>query len=96
MKLLILYLCIPFVIGMFNHQSFTTNKYVPPQSIGGGMMSQGGFVPVHNTYVPPQSIGAGMMSQGQIVQKIIPPPSPIIQTIIDIATFTARGSNNEK
>jgi len=49
---------------------------------------------VSNKYTPPQTIGGGMMSQGGIFEKNIQPPSPVIQSIIDIATMTARGKKN--
>ena len=71
--------------------SYTSTKYIPPQSIGGGMMSSGGYINVQNTYHSPQSIGAGMMSNGGWTQTEIKPKDPLIQTIIDITAFTARG-----
>lgn len=81
----------------FVTQPFLSQKYIPPQSIGGGMMSQGGFVKVHQTYVAPQSIGGGMMSQGGVVETVLPTPSPFKQFIIDVATMTAAGhSSNNK
>lgn len=90
-NIILIICCVSCIFGQFNSPSFTSYKYVPPQSIGGGMMSQGKFVETHNQYVPPQSIGGGMMEHGGFVEKVIPQPSPVIQTIIDIATFTARG-----
>ena len=86
----------PFTNNPPNYNpSFVSNKYIPPQNIGGGMMSQGGFVQTINKYTPPQNIGGRMMSQGGFVEKNISPPSPVIQSIIDIATMTARGKKNE-
>jgi hypothetical protein len=86
---LILSLMVPAANGI-------STKYIPPQSVGGGMMSQGGFVQVQNTYHPPQSIGGGMISQGGWAQTEIRPKDPVIQAIIDIAAFTARGKQPQE
>ena len=51
------------VFGYFNYHR-TTYDYHAPQSIGGGMQSQGGYVKMHETYHAPQSIGGGMSSPG--------------------------------
>lgn len=95
MILIIMVLALVGIDASFN-PSFTSTKYIPPQSIGGGMMSQGGFINVQNTYHAPQNIGAGMSSNGGWTQTEIRPKDPLIQTIIDIASFTASGhkSNN--
>jgi len=68
---------------------YTSKKYVPPQSIGGGMQSAGGWVTVVNQYHPPQSVGGGMHSVGGWSSTPVPSPSPVIQTIIDVAAFMA-------
>lgn len=78
--------------------AYVSTQYIPPQSVGGGMISSGGYINVQNTYHAPQSIGMSMMSQGGWVQTEIKPKDPIIQAIINIASFTARGheSNNPR
>ena len=86
----------PFTQDNVRGGSFITHKYIPPQNIGAGMISPGIFIKVQNQYVPPQNIGGGRISQGGIAQVIIPPPSPVIQTIIDIATMTARGQKSNE
>ena len=87
----------PQVSSSIFNPSHSSTIYAPPQSIGGGMMSQGGYIKVQNTYHAPQSIGGGMMSHGGWTQTEIKPINPVIQTIIDIATLTAGGhkSNNK-
>lgn len=77
---------------------YSTTQYIPPQSVGGGMMSQGGNINTQHTYHAPQSIGAGMMSQGGWTPTEIRPKDPIIQAIINVAAFTASGhsSNNPR
>lgn len=76
--------------------SYTTRQYVPPQSVGGGLMSQGGFQEVQHTYHAPHSIGAGMVHPGGWTHTPIIPEPPWRQVIIDVAAAFANGhsSNN--
>ena len=73
----------------FNHQR-TTYQYIPPQSIGGGFQSQGGYVKMLETYDSPKSIGGGFQSPGGWASvRDEPYVGAVAQTIIDIAEFMA-------
>ena len=75
----------------FNPQR-TTYQYVPPQSVGGGFQSCGGYVKMLETYHAPQSIGGGFQSKGGFSKvKDEPYVGPVAQTIIDIAAVMAGG-----
>ena len=84
----------PFTNDRSPYAPHVSSHYVPPQSIGGGMMSHGGHVQIQNTYHPPQSIGGCMGSVGGWSQTVIPEPSPVIQTIIDVTALLAGGNKN--
>ena len=86
------------IINVFAHFNNvrTTYQYIPPQSIGGGFQSRGGYVKMIETYHAPQSIGGGFQSQGGWTKvRDEPYVGPVAQTIIDIATFTASGHKSD-
>ena len=83
------------VFAQFNNVR-NTYQYIPPQSIGGGFQSRGGYVKMIETYHAPQSIGGGFQSQGGWTKvRDEPYVGPVAQTIIDIATFTAQGHKSD-
>ena len=77
-------------MGFNSHR--TTFDPVKPQSIGGGFISRGGHVKMHETYHPPQSIGGGFISSGGWAKvSDTPYVGPVAQFVIDVATITANG-----
>ena len=90
-----MYACIVAVATSFQG-SYTTREYVPPQSVGGGMMSPGGYQEVQHTYHAPHSVGGGMMHHGGWEHTPIVQENPWRQPIINFFSATANGhsSNN--
>jgi hypothetical protein len=89
MRLAIIFILITVVCA----QQYKTMEYIPPQSIGAGMFSSGGYREYIHTYHSPQSIGAGMVSSGGWAKEPMIPKDPLVQSIIDFTTFMARGKS---